>query len=335
MTLDEIVGQDRAVATLRRALAAGRLGHAYLFAGPPGVGKRSTALALALACVCAEAPGRGCGRCPECHLIGAGSHPDVFVEDLARAQIERPTATHLSIEQVRRVRSQLAMRPIRGNHKIGLIEPAERMTADAQNALLKTLEEPPGTATLILVTANADALLPTIRSRCQRIRFTPLPTDLVERLLVAEGVLAAAAQAASRLADGGLDAARHFAAGDVAERCRELHAELDRLDRMSVPEVLDLAASLAPPRVPRDQQALYATAVLDWCRMRLHDAAGRTDQASTGSEDDEDALDAVRRALGRLLHAYATSRDLERNANAHLAWDCLLLELRAGANARV
>src|SRR6185369_12623091 len=109
VTLDDIAGQDRAVTTLRRALAAGRLGHAYLFAGPPGVGKRSTALGLALACVCAEAPGRGCGRCAECRLIGAGSHPDVFVEDLARAQLERPTATHLSIDQVRRVRSQLAL----------------------------------------------------------------------------------------------------------------------------------------------------------------------------------------------------------------------------------
>jgi DNA polymerase-3 subunit delta' len=286
--------------------------------------------------VCAEAPGNGCGRCPECRLVAAGSHPDVFVEDLARAQLERPTATHLSIDQIRRVRSQLAMRPIRSKRKIGLIEPAERMTADGQNALLKTLEEPPGTTTLVLVTSNADALLPTIRSRCQRIRFTPLPAELVERLLIDEGVEANAARAASRLCDGSLDAARSFAEGDVAERCRELHAELARLERMTIPEVLDLAASLAPPRVPRDQQMLYATAVLDWCRMRLHDAARRQAEAANdpAPEREEDALDEVRRSLGRLARAYATNRDLERNANAHLAWDCLLLDLRTGGSAR-
>jgi DNA polymerase-3 subunit delta' len=334
MTFDEIAGQERAVAALRRAIAAGRLGHAYLFAGPPGVGKRTTALALARACICPLAPGSGCGRCADCQLIAAGSHPDLFIEDLARARAERPTAAYLSIEQVRRVRAQLAMRPVRGAHKICVIEPAERLTPDAQNALLKTLEEPAGTATLILVTSNPDALLPTIRSRCQCVRFAPLADDLVERLLIAEGTDAEAARLAATLADGSLDAARNLADGDLAERCRELHAELDRLTRMTIPEVLDLAAGLVPPRVPRDRQPILVAAVIDWCRLRLHRAAEGAAALPETDGHREDALDAVRRELGRLARAYATSRDLERNANAHLAWDTLLLDLRTGASVR-
>jgi DNA polymerase-3 subunit delta' len=332
VTLDRIEGQERAVGMLRRALDAGRLGHAYLFAGPSGVGKRTTAMALARACLCSEAPGAGCGRCTECHLLAAGSHPDVFIEDLARAQAEKATATHISIDQMRRVRSQLAMRPVRGPRKIGLVDPADRMTADAQNALLKTLEEPPGCATLILVAANADALLPTIRSRCQRVHFAPLSDDLVERLLCAEGVDEQAARDAAALAEGSLDAAREVAAGDGAERCREIRDSLDRPARLSIPEVLDLANEIAPPRGPREHQALFAATVVEWCRRRVQRAA---DAARTGAESGAAGgeLDAVRRAIRQLERAYATSRDLERNANAHLAWDCLLLDLRAEARS--
>jgi DNA polymerase III subunit delta' len=333
MTLAEIAGQDRAVGTLQRALAAGRLAHAYLFTGPPGVGKRTTALALAQACVCPAAPGRGCGTCSECHLIGAGSHPDVFVEDLARAQLERQNTTHLSIEQIRRVRAQLGLRPVRGRCKFGLIEPADRMTVDAQNALLKTLEEPLGAATLVLVTTNAETLLQTIRSRCQMLRFTPLADEIVERILIAEGVPDDAARGAVALADGSVDSARELAVGEDAERCRELRAELDRLERMAVPEVLDLAASLAPPRTAREQQAAYAAAVVAWCRLRLHRAAAKAAPRTTGGPHGEEALEAVRDEVRRLVRAYATSRDLERNANAHLAWDALLLDLRASLRA--
>jgi DNA polymerase-3 subunit delta' len=339
--LSEIEGQERAIGILGRALAADRLGHAYLFAGPAGVGKRATALALARACLCAIAPGVGCGTCPECRLIEVGSHPDVFVEDLARAQLEKPGASHISIDQMRRVRSQLAMRPVRGPRKIGLVDPADRMTADAQNALLKTLEEPRGRATLVLVAANADALLPTIRSRCQLVRFAPLADDLVTRLLLAGGVDAEAARSAACLAEGSLDAAREIAAGDATERCAEIRERLDRLARMSIPEVLDFAAEVAPPRGPREHQSIYAAAVVDWCRRRVKRAAEAAREAAQGGAagkgpsriDAEARLDAVRRAHRQLERAYATSRDLERNANAHLAWDCLLLDLRAAARA--
>ena len=134
MRLDDVVGQDRAVDLLRRSLAGNRLAHAYVFSGPPGVGKRTTALALARACLCEREPGSGCGSCRECRLVEAGSHPDLFIEDLERAQAERAGASQVSIEQVRRVRGHLGLRPVRGPRKIGIVDDAERMTVDAQNA---------------------------------------------------------------------------------------------------------------------------------------------------------------------------------------------------------
>ena len=121
MILREIEGQSRSIAILRRVLAAGRVAHAYIFAGPPGVGKRATALGLAQALLCQESPGDGCDHCAECHLIAAGSHPDVFIEDLARARLERPTTNQLSIEQVRRVSSHLSLRPARGARKVASV----------------------------------------------------------------------------------------------------------------------------------------------------------------------------------------------------------------------
>jgi len=340
--LDQIQGQERVIALLRHAIATNRLAHAFVFAGPAGVGKRTTALALARAVLCSDAPGAGCGTCIECRLIGAGSHPDVFLEDLATAQAERATATVVSIEQIRRVSASLAMRPVRGPYKVGIIDQAERLTAEAQNALLKTLEEPRGQATLVLVASNLDALLPTIRSRCQRLSFVPLADELVASLLEGEGIDATAARRAAALAAGSLDRARELASGASWERCEELRARLDGLERLTIPERLDLAAELSPRgERNRSQQTLATATILELFRDRMVSAAREAatpdtpdtpdtaDTADTAASDGTsyERLVAVRRARRQLEHVYASVRDLERNANANLAWDKLLLEL--------
>lgn len=342
MTLGAIQGQERAVGLLRRAIAANRLAHAFVFAGPPGVGKRATALALARAVLCTEAPGEGCGRCIECRLIAAGTHPDVFLEDLATAQAERASASFVSIEQVRRVSAALSMRPVRGTHKLGIVDQAERLTPDAQNAFLKTLEEPRGQATLVLVATNLDALLPTIRSRCQRLLFAPLGEALIAELLAREGVDADLARRTAAVAGGSLDRARELAGSDGAQRCEELRARLERLGRLSIPEKLDLAAELSPRgERNRAQQALYTSTLLEFFRARMvaAAAAAQSGAAAPGpgsaapgavaeaAEEQHARLAPVSRARELLARAYATTRDLERNANANLAWDKLLLSL--------
>ncbi|MBM4243307.1 MAG: DNA polymerase III subunit delta' [Deltaproteobacteria bacterium] len=327
MTLDEIQGQNHAIGLLRRAIANGRLAHAFVFAGPAGVGKRATALAIARSVLCPEKPGVGCGSCIDCRLVGAGSHPDLFIEDLAAAQAERATASMLSIEQIRRVCGSLALRPVRGSAKVGIVDQAERLTAEAQNALLKTLEEPRGRATLVLVTSNLDGLLPTIRSRCQRLLFAPLADALVATLLEREGVAADLARRAAALAGGSLDRARELTSEEGWARCEDLRSRLERVDRLGVPERLDLAAELSPRgERNRTQQALTTATVLELFRDQMV-AAARDAGPAAGPDGDYDRLAAARRAHRRLAKVYASVRDVERNANANLAWDKLLLGL--------
>lgn len=324
MTLGEIRGQDGAISKLRRALAAGRLGHALILAGPPGVGKRTTALALARALLCRSKPGEGCRDCAECHLVEVGNHPDVFIEDLERARLERPAATLLSIDQMRRMRSQLAGRPLRGSCKIGIIEPADRTTVDAQNALLKTLEEPAGAAVLLLVATNPQALLATIRSRCQLLLFAPLEIELISERLIASGTDATLATRAAALAGGSLERARVLADAELCALGDELRGRLSQIAHRSVAELLDFAEELAGARGERarEQQDIRTAALLDWYRERMIAAARQPND-----DDPEEYRANLRQAWWCLRLAHDATCDLERNANAQLTWNKLLLDL--------
>jgi len=166
--LGQIRGQSRVVELLRRAMAQDRVPHAYLFTGPPGAGKYTTALALAAAMNCESAPGEGCGTCGPCERIAAGVHPDV--QTLER---QGPSQT-IPIEVIRKqVIPALGLPPHEGRARLYLIEEATSLLDPAANALLKTLEEPPARTHFVLCTGSPGELLPTIRSRCQRIIFQP------------------------------------------------------------------------------------------------------------------------------------------------------------------
>jgi DNA polymerase III subunit delta' len=172
-TLSQIRGQPRALAILRQAMAMDRVAHAYLFCGPAGCGKHTTGLALAAALNCERTPGEGCGTCGPCEKIAAGIHPDVRT-------LERQGASQtIPIETIRtQVIPVLAMRPHEGRARMFLIEEASALQGASANALLKTLEEPPPRTHFVLSTTSPQQLLPTIRSRCQRINFAALATDL-------------------------------------------------------------------------------------------------------------------------------------------------------------
>ena len=316
MKLDEVLGQERAISQLGHALEQERLAHAMIFAGPPGTGKRTTALALARALLCPDAPGRGCDFCEDCHLLEAGTHPDLLVEDMEKAREERSTASQLSITQVRRLRSSLALQAVRGKRKVAIVEPAEKLGADAQNALLKTLEEPPSGSTLILVCSNPSALLPTIRSRCQTLLFAPLGEEVLEKLLDREGIESPAQVAA--LADGSLERARQLTGEETRERYDELRAHFDALAQTSIPDLLDLAENLSGGKGDerRRRMAVDTAILLDWARGRMFESVEGGDP------------DAVRSALARLRRIHGTTRDLEHYANARLSWESLLLDLR-------
>ncbi len=221
MRLSDVLGQDRALSILRRGLRSGRTPHAYLLAGPDGVGKERAARALAARFLCeaAIAPDAdACGACPACSLLAAGNHPDFHVIDRALQKfhpdpnIRRQRGLVLGIDLVRHfLIAAASASPSRGRARVFLVREAERMSEPAQNALLKTLEEPPGASRLLLVTPSADRLLATIRSRCQIVPFAALPADLVARLLTQDhGVPPPAAASLARLSGGRIGAALHW-----------------------------------------------------------------------------------------------------------------------------
>ncbi len=210
LTLDDIIGQPQAVAALRGAIASNTLPHALLFAGPVGVGKSTTARAMGQVFLCEKpdvASARACGRCEACRLYHAGTHPDfhVITRDLIRYHDKtgKSKGIDLSINVLRPELIEPANRKAAMNvGKVFIVEEAETMNLAAQNAILKTLEEPAGRTVIVLVTPAPDALLPTIRSRCQTIRFRPLSDEMVMQPLLDRKIDPEAARAATRLAQG-------------------------------------------------------------------------------------------------------------------------------------
>jgi DNA polymerase III subunit delta' len=180
MGFAQIVGHPKQLETLRLALAHGRLHHAYLFVGARGLGKKTIGLSLAKAIHCSVASGDFCGECADCARIQDGNHPDVrFIEPLAGKK-------EISIQQIRELEKELNLRSFSGNRKIVIVDPATLMNLSAQNALLKTLEEPPRDSLVILIAPSIGELLPTLRSRCLRVSFAPLARNQVAAFLVSE-----------------------------------------------------------------------------------------------------------------------------------------------------
>jgi len=168
MSFAEVIGHTKQLAILRSALSAARLHHAYLFVGPDGIGKRTAAIAVAKAIHCEESIEDFCGICVNCARISDGNHPDVrLIQPL-------PDKKEISIQQIREIERELNFRSFSGKRKIAVIDPATLMNLSAQNALLKTLEEPPADSVIVLIAPNSGGLLPTVRSRCVRLNFSPL-----------------------------------------------------------------------------------------------------------------------------------------------------------------
>ncbi|HVR18783.1 MAG TPA: DNA polymerase III subunit [Polyangiaceae bacterium] len=201
MGFADILGQAPAIETLRRALASGRLHHAYRFEGPPGVGKELAALAVAQTLVCETGGGEGCGRCGACRRAVTLAteeprvplHPDVvFVQrGLYRGILGSGggEATGIGIEQIRRVvLDRVGFSPHEGRALVFIVRDADELTVQAANALLKTLEEPHAKTHFLLVTSRPTRLLDTIRSRTLPVRFGPLPDSVVTQILRKRGL---------------------------------------------------------------------------------------------------------------------------------------------------
>ena len=208
---DDLVGQDRVASFMRTAVESGHVSHAYLFVGPPGSGKATAARSLACAIICED---NGCGTCGECYRIRRGSHPDVHL-------IEPEGAAGYLKEQVQEIIHDVTLSPIDGSHKVYVVKSADLFNDASANAFLKTLEEPPDDVIIVLMAHSFDAVLPTIGSRCQVVRFRRIPPSESVAILVAKTGADPQEAAAALAAAGGVVArARDFLASPPRREAR-------------------------------------------------------------------------------------------------------------------
>jgi DNA polymerase-3 subunit delta' len=253
--LATIIGHTPVITLLRQAVRRGRVPQSLLLAGPEGVGKHAIALALAQAVNCrSPSEGDACGICSNCTRIARGQFSDVTV-------IDKGDEASIRIHQIRdRVIATIGYRPFEGARRIYIIDPADELRTEAQDALLKTLEEPPSAAMLILVTAYPDTLLPTVQSRCRRLRCGLLSeTDVMRVLVERAGVAPAAARVLAAASGGSVGRALAGQAGEFDADRNAALSLLAAVGRGSVVERLKGATALAQHKSKRrDREALFA-----------------------------------------------------------------------------
>ena len=324
MTLSSHVGHERVVQQLATGARTGRPAHAYLVTGPNGVGKRTLVRAFTASLLCdAPVAGDACGTCAQCTRVAAGTHPDVLV--VRRDEDRRDIRT----EQARELTRWLTLRPLMATRKVAVVDEAERLNEHGQNALLKSLEEPPGAAVLVLIATDPSLLLPTVRSRCLRLRLDPLPGTLVDRVLAERGVAADVRATIVSRAEGSpgralalVDDPHHEAAR------RRMVDQLARLGGASAADCSGVAQALG-----RDDADVALETALSWYRDLLGVLLDGPEATVRNADAAQPLRDASARAtVPHVLQALDvvcdTIRAVEGNANRVLALETMLLALR-------
>ncbi len=344
MSWQGIEGHDAVVEQFRRALARGRMASTFLFVGTAGVGKRLFAEKLAQALLCQQSPEAAlapCGACDACVQVASRTHPDLMIVEKPRDKSFIPLDALVG-EKERRMREGLchdiALKPFMGGRKVAIIDDADDLNEEGANALLKTLEEPPPRSVLILIGTSADRQLPTIRSRCQLVRFRPLQPAVVGGILQSRGLVADAQQAArlAEFADGSIQRAVELADDDLWSFRREL---LDMLARTPLESVklaqsmvafVEAAGKEAPPRRARMRQTIGFAA--EFYRQWLRALAGLEVRADadlakaieraprTPAINSESIAACTERTLAALAH-------IDRNAHQAALLECWLDDL--------
>lgn len=365
----DIIGQDEAVNRLRSAIRLGRLPHALLFGGPVGVGRRTLAGALAGAVLCPNSASDesidACGRCEDCRLLESGSHPDLHMiyKELAahhpEATVRSSVMQELGVPIIRHFLISAAMQsPTRGKGKVFVVQEAELMSDVAQNALLKTLEEPPPGVIIILLCQRPEELLPTTLSRCSMIRLGPLPRDLVAQRLVQAGTDEPQSRFWADFTMGSLGESLRLAGKDLYQTKMEivhrlasmgrageggladdLAKTMEKLAKQEVKDVKDrdggdLSAKLASRKSLAVMLRLIACAYQDAMRLKGQPEGQDVELVNSDQAQDIAAIAAkfTQRDLADIIEQLSEyERLLWRNVSPKLVWDNVVITCASAA----
>lgn len=333
-----ISNQETAVHRLTGFIRSGNIPHALLFTGIEGIGKKKTALAFATALNCQTNYGRQpaeiepiepCGQCRPCKKIAAGHHPDVIVLT--------PEQSRIKISAIRDLGHMLAAKPYEALQRVVIIDQAQAMNPQAGNSLLKLLEEPPADTTLILIAANTFSLLPTIVSRCQQLRFKPIPDQTLTEYLKQKGISPEQADILGKLANGSFARAKDLAETDWLKRREWIIRVFEHFGDQGEGNHRSALAMAFSERLAKDRDAIIG--VLEFMKSWLRDMA----VVKGGSENviNRDLLPRIRQAALRYstttvladIDRLETARNkIEANANIRLTMDVMLMNLFLGFN---
>jgi len=329
----QVIGQARAISLLKHSLEAGLLSHAYLFLGPPHVGKMTLAINLAQALNC-EADDKPCLKCDSCKKIKAGSHSDVQIIGLVQNEVENTEAKLIHTEQVKDMLHATSLPPFEGKNKVFIIDGAELLSIEAANRLLKTLEEPEARVTFILLATDENRLLKTVVSRCQRIELPPLSIAaetqaLIETLKIGPeraGLLAALSHGCPGWA---LTTAND---GKIMEQRENELNEIITIIKGGYEERFAYAAGLAAG-FNQNRQAVYDTLDRwrDFWRDLMLIKLGREDMITNIDRKDEFTKIAGSYSLAQIrnyIQSIASAGlQLKQNVNQRLALEVLMLDI--------
>ncbi len=339
----QVVGQSRVLSLLRRSLEKGVLAHAYLFIGPPHVGKMTMAINLAQALNC-EGAEKPCGQCLSCKKIAQGKHADVQIIGLDHTSEADgvKTRTEIGIDQIRQIQHSASLPPFEGKYKIFIIDGAELLSIGAANCLLKTLEEPESRVVFLLLTTNVGLLPDTVVSRCQRLELLPLSASEVENALISQwGIETQKSKLLSRLCHGCLGWALSAALGDelLKQYCERRDSMLDIINAGYEERFVYVARLAAKFSQKRNSVQEVLNIWLDFWRDLLLIKTNFA-EAITNVDIEKNLTDLARdfslaEVRDFISGIQAAKQQLKQNANPRLVLEVLMLDMPERKGERV
>ncbi len=322
----DILGHEKEIRVLEQAIRSGKVSHAYIFEGEKGTGKRMLADAFAMTLECTGEGEKPCGICHSCIQAAAGSHPDIIY-----VQHEKPSS--IGVDDVReQVVDDVQIRPYNDRYKIYIISEAEKMTAQAQNAILKTIEDPPEYVVILLLSTNEDALLETVRSRCVMIHLEPVPDETVKRYLMdTVKVSEYQADVCATFAQGNIGKAVRLASSEDFNEIKASAMHLIRnIDRMEISAIIEYVKEVQEYKISIQD---YLDLLALWYRDMVYYKATKDIDGIIFREDIRSIQETVKKCsyegVEEVMEAIETAKlRLKENVNFDLTMELLFLVIK-------